>query len=114
MLIHGMRLPAIEEMQHSQSIGMSTPMAPGDTYQQAVANWATYQCNSGGARAHPGFCEWSYTVGNEKADGWEVLWVIVVAALLAIPSGGGVGAVAKRPQRRYSDPAPVLKPSGGS
>jgi hypothetical protein len=50
-------------------------MAPGDTYQQAVTNWATYMCHSGAARAHPGFCEWSYTVGNEPADAWDALWV---------------------------------------
>lgn len=92
-IIHGMRLPTAEEMQHSQSIGMPTPMAPGDTYQQAVANWATYQCNSGGARAHPGFCEWSYTIGNKPADGWDALWSVAEAALLAVPiTRGGAAA----------------------
>lgn len=90
-IIHGMRLPTAEEMQHSQSVGMPTPMAPGDTYQQAVTNWATYQCNSGGARAHPGFCEWSYTIGNEKADGWDALWTLAEAALVALPGGRGGG-----------------------
>ncbi|MFC4856912.1 DNRLRE domain-containing protein [Actinophytocola glycyrrhizae] len=111
-IIHGMRLPTAEEMQHSMSIGMPTPMAPGDTYQQAVANWATYQCNSGGARAHPGFCEWSYTVGNEKANGWDALWTIAEAALLAIPIGRGASAAGGTAAKEVPDPAPVLKPSG--
>lgn len=75
--IYGHRLPTAEEMQRGFSLTAPIMMAPGETYEEAVTNWATYLCNSGIAANSPGFCEWSYTVGNERADGWDVLWLAV-------------------------------------
>ncbi|MBB4908876.1 DNRLRE domain-containing protein [Actinophytocola algeriensis] len=110
-IIHGHRLPTAEEMQQSQAIGMPIPMAPGDTYQQAVTNWATYTCNSG--KANPGFCEWSYTVGNEKANGWDALWTIAEAALLAVPGGRGVASGAStRVTQAVDDAVGAMRAAG--
>ena len=87
-VIYGHRLPTADEMKR----GGPDPfgpimMAPGETYEEAVVHWATYLCNSGIAADSPGFCEWSYSLGNEKADGWDALWTIVDAASLAFPEG---------------------------
>ncbi|WP_258904006.1 hypothetical protein [Actinokineospora sp. UTMC 2448] len=77
-------------MQKGPIFGAPTMIAPGETYDQAVLNWATYICTSG--NANPGCCEWSYTIGNEPADGWDALFVVIGAAGL---TAGGRGASVK-------------------
>jgi RHS repeat-associated protein len=88
-VIYGHRLPTAKEMELGPIFTAPVMMAPGETYQQAVTHWATFICNSGLARDTPGFCEWSYTVGNRPANGWDLLTTIVSAALLAAPGGAG-------------------------
>lgn len=83
-VIHGHRLPTRKEMENG--VFGRVMMAPGETYAQAVSNWATYICTAG--KAAPGeFCNWSYTVGNSPADGWDLLFV----AINAVGMVGGVG-----------------------
>ncbi|MFS8103269.1 EndoU domain-containing protein [Lentzea alba] len=62
-------------------------MAPGESYADAVRNWATYVCRS--SNPGPGFCEWSETVGNSPADGWDAVFVALGAASLAFGAGAG-------------------------
>jgi hypothetical protein len=62
-------------------------MAPGETYAQAVAHWATYLCRSSNPGA--GFCEWSYTVGNRPANGWDLVFTVIGAVSLAAGAVGG-------------------------
>ena len=101
-IIFGHRVPTRDEMEKGPIFGAPTMMAPGETYQQGVLNWATYMCNN--RKSNPGFCEWSYTIGNEKADGWDALFVVVGAAGLAW-GGGRSSAGAKRAPAAAGAPA---------
>ncbi|WP_082859859.1 RHS repeat-associated core domain-containing protein [Alloactinosynnema sp. L-07] len=81
-VIHGHRLPTRQDMQRGVP-GRPTMMKPGETYEQAIVHWATYFCNSG--KAAPGFCEWSYTIGNRPANEWDAL----LLGLNLLPLGKG-------------------------
>jgi RHS repeat-associated protein len=101
-IIYGHRLPTAVEMQKGPIFGAPVMMAPGESYAQAVSNWATYLCRSGDPGA--GFCEWSYSVGNRPATGWDLLFTVVDAIGLA---AGGEGALAREaavPVTRSSGP----------
>jgi RHS repeat-associated protein len=94
-IIYGHRLPTAKEMQQGPIFGAPIMMAPGETYGQAVLNWAIYVCNSG-MDAESGFCQWSYSIGNEKADDWDALWTVVEAvALAATPEFNGLKGSAR-------------------
>lgn len=86
-IIYGHRLPTAEEMKRGPIFGAPVMMAPGETYAQAVQNWATYVCRSSNPGA--GFCEWSYTVGNSPANGWDAVFTVVDAVGLAAGAVGG-------------------------
>ncbi|GAA3688229.1 hypothetical protein GCM10022267_88720 [Lentzea roselyniae] len=90
-IIYGHRLPTAEEMKRGPIFGAQVMMAPGETYADAVKNWATYLCRSSNPGA--GFCEWSETVGNKPANGWDAVFVILGAVGLA---AGGVGGSAAK------------------
>ncbi|MFI6100255.1 polymorphic toxin-type HINT domain-containing protein [Lentzea sp. NPDC051213] len=85
----GHRLPTAEEMKRGPIFGAPVMMAPGETYADAVRNWATYVCNSSNPGA--GFCEWSFTVGNEPADGWDAVFVILGGLSFGVGRGAGSG-----------------------
>ncbi|MFS8098596.1 type IV secretion protein Rhs [Lentzea alba] len=89
-VIHGHRLPTAEEMKKGPIFGAPVMMAPWETYDQAVANWATYLCRS--SNPGPGFCEWSYQVGNRPATAWDALFTVIGAVSLAAPVGRGATA----------------------
>jgi hypothetical protein len=86
-IIYGHRLPTAEEMKRGPIFGAPVMMAPDESYAKAVANWATYLCRSSNPGA--GFCEWSYTVGNRPADGWDLVFTVVGAVSLAAGAVGG-------------------------
>ncbi|MGW4215212.1 polymorphic toxin-type HINT domain-containing protein, partial [Lentzea sp. NPDC004789] len=86
-IIYGHRLPTAEEMKRGPIFGAPVMMAQDETYAQAVAHWATYLCRSSNPGA--GFCEWSYTVGNRPADGWDFVFTVVGAVSLAAGAVGG-------------------------
>ncbi|MGW4213107.1 RHS repeat domain-containing protein, partial [Lentzea sp. NPDC004789] len=86
-IIYGHRLPTAEEMKRGPIFGAPVMMAPGETYAQAVTHWATYLCRSSNPGA--GFCEWSYTVGNRPANGWDLVFTVVGAVGLAAGAVGG-------------------------
>lgn len=89
-IIYGHRLPTAEEMKRGPIFGAPVMMAPGETYAQAVKHWATYLCRSSNPGA--GFCEWSYTVGNKPANGWDAVFVVIGAVGLAAGGAGGSAA----------------------
>ncbi len=88
-IIYGHRLPNAEEMKKGPIFGAPVMMAPGESYAQAVKHWATYLCRS--SNPGPGFCEWSYTVGNSPANGWDAVFTVLGAVALAAGGVGGAG-----------------------
>ncbi|MFS8105242.1 DUF5615 family PIN-like protein, partial [Lentzea alba] len=92
-IFFGRRLPTAEEMKRGPIFGAPVMMAPGESYADAVKNWATYTCRS--SNPGPGFCEWSYTVGNSPATGWDAVFVALGAAGLALGAGAGRGVVGR-------------------
>ncbi|MGW4214788.1 polymorphic toxin-type HINT domain-containing protein [Lentzea sp. NPDC004789] len=74
-------------MKRGPIFGAPVMMAPDESYAKAVANWATYLCRSSNPGA--GFCEWSYTVGNRPANGWDFVFTVVGAVGLAAGAVGG-------------------------
>ncbi|WP_253887992.1 polymorphic toxin-type HINT domain-containing protein [Actinokineospora diospyrosa] len=81
-IIFGHRLPTAAEMKKGMFLSGPVPMAPGETYQQAVVHWASYLCNNDMAGPGP-FCEWSYRIGNHRPDGWDLLFTALNAWMLA-------------------------------
>ncbi|GAB2872444.1 polymorphic toxin-type HINT domain-containing protein [Lentzea nigeriaca] len=86
-IIYGHRLPTAEEMKRGPIFGAPVMMAQDETYAEAVKHWATYLCRSSNPGA--GFCEWSYTVGNRPANGWDAVFTVVGAVGLAAGAVGG-------------------------
>jgi len=97
-IIYNYRLPTAVEMKKGPIFGAPVMMAPGESYQQAVSNWAKYLCRSSDPGA--GFCEWSYSVGNRPATGWDLLFTVVDAIGLAAGAVGGSSRVASAPAAR--------------
>jgi RHS repeat-associated protein len=111
-IIYGHRLPTAEEMKRGPFWDAPTMMAPGESYQEAVLHWATYICDSG-LDQESNFCGWAHNIGIKKANGWDALWTLAKAALLAAPAGRGVKLSPLGEKLAGSGPLPgVLEASG--